>query len=50
MSLRLCVKSAYLTKGLQEVGASHRYHDIYVVNDEQWLVLHLIREVSHVVR
>lgn len=39
----------YLTKWLQEVGAGDWNHDVYVVNDEQRLVLHLVGEVGHVV-
>lgn len=40
----------YLTKGLEKISARHRDHDVYVVNNEQRLILYLVGKVGQVVR
>lgn len=40
----------HLFERLEEIGARDRYHDIYVVDDEERLIYHLVREICQVVR
>lgn len=39
----------YLLEGLQQVAAGHRQGDVYVVHDEQGLLLALVGETGQVV-
>jgi hypothetical protein len=40
----------YLTKRLEKISARHWDHNVYVMNNEQGLVLYLVWEVGQVVR
>lgn len=50
MYFRRADKFAHLLERLEQVAASDRQHNIYMVHDEERLLLSLVREAGQVVR